>query len=324
MTERKDSRWVVILAGGDGVRLAPLTAALYGYGLPKQFAVIADGRSLLQTTVERAAQVAAPQHIVVVVGEPHKAVARAQLSGHPGVTVVVQPRNLGTGPGVLLPLSAITAQDPQAEVAVFPSDHHIPNPKPFLAAVTEAFALTRIYPDLITLLGVVPDQAETDYGWILPDLSLRQSGLGGLRLVRGFVEKPSPQMARWLLEHHALWNSFTMVGRLGAYWALVQRHLPKHARLFAQYARTIGGTDEKSALARLYGTLTPANFSRSVLGPAEGLAMLSVDGSGWCDWGRPERVMRSLAGSPSFIRLQERLQTAGIGELGAAWASRST
>jgi mannose-1-phosphate guanylyltransferase len=324
MVKRKDSRWAVILAAGDGARLAPLTAALYGYGLPKQFAVIDGRRSLLQGTVERVEQVATPQHIVVVVGESHEALARAQLSGHPGVTVIAQPRNIGTGPGVLLPLAGIMARDPEAEVAIFPSDHHIPHPKPFLAAVTEAFANVRIYPDLITLLGVVPDRAETDYGWILPGSRLRQSGSGGLRLVRRFVEKPSPQRAQWLLEHHALWNTFTLVGRLGTYWALARRHLPRHAWLFARYARTIGGAEEKMALASLYGNLPPVDFSRSVLGPAEGLATLSVGQSGWCDWGRPERVMRSLAGTTSLVRLQERLQSAGIGEHGTAWAGRST
>ncbi len=318
MTRRRDSRWVVVLAAGDGTRLAPLTAALYGYGLPKQFAVIDGRRSLLQTTLQRAQQVVAPEHIVVVVGKPHEAVARAQLSSYPEVTLVVQPRNLGTGPGVLLPLAIIRARDPEATVAIFPSDHHMSSPRSFLAAVTEAFTTARIYPDLITLLGVVPDRAETDYGWILPGSRLSQSEPGGPWLVRRFVEKPSPQIAMWLLQHHGLWNTFTLVGRLEGFWALARRHVPRHAWLFARYACAIGGADEQKALAWLYRNLEPADFSRSVLEPAENLATLSVAGSGWCDWGRPERVMRSLAGTPSLDRLQERLQAARFAAQGAA------
>jgi mannose-1-phosphate guanylyltransferase len=307
---RSDSCWAVILAAGDGTRLAPLTNALYGYGLPKQFAAIDGRRSLLQTTVDRVGRLIPARRTVVVVGEPHESLARSQLAGHPAIEIVVQPKNMGTGPGVLLPLARIMARDPRAQVAIFPSDHHIPNPGPFLEAVEEALGLARAHPDLITLLGVVPDRAETDYGWILPGEDLPDSGRPGFRLVRKFVEKPAARTAQWLLAHHALWNTFTLVGQLRAYWGLARAHLPRHAQLFERYARTIGQADERMAVRWLYDRLAPADFSRSVLGAAQGLATVAVGDSGWCDWGRPDRVMRSLAGTPSAGRLLERMQHA--------------
>ena len=74
MTERP---YVVVLAGGEGSRLAQLTRALYGTDLPKQFAVLADERSLLQTTIERALNLTTLDRISVVVTAHHEAVARA-------------------------------------------------------------------------------------------------------------------------------------------------------------------------------------------------------------------------------------------------------
>ena len=317
MKRRAESLWGVILAAGDGARLAPLTSALYGHGVPKQFAAIDGRRSLMQMTVERVSDLVAPQRTLVVVGESHESVARAQLARHPGVEVIVQPRNIGTGPGVLLPLAWILRRHPSAEVAVFPSDHYIPNPGPFLHAVEEALAVVRAHPDLITMLGVVPDRVETDYGYVLTGVKVSGMADGGVRLVRKFVEKPSAQAARWLLEHHALWNTFTLVGSVVTCWGLARKCLPRHARLFERYAGMIGGPDEKAALAALYERLSPADFSRAVLEHATNLAAVPVEDSGWCDWGRPERVIRSLAGTALLEQLQQRMSwrgSAGVSE----------
>lgn len=311
MRRRVDSLWGVILAAGDGARLAPLTSALYGHDVPKQFAAIDGRRSLMQMTVERVSDLVAPDRTLVVVGECHESVARAQLVHYPGVELIVQPRNVGTGPGVLLPLAWILGKDPSAEVAVFPSDHHIPNPEPFLQAVEAALAVVRAHPDLITMLGVVPDRAETDYGYVLPGVKVSGTAHGGARLVRKFVEKPSAQAARQLLEHHSLWNTFTLVGSLPTYWGLARTCLPRHTHLFERYAGMIGGPHEKAAIFALYEKLSAADFSRSVLARATNLAAVPVENSGWCDWGRPERVIRSLAGTAVLEQLQHRMRWGG-------------
>src|SRR6267378_7364006 len=124
--------WAVVLAAGDGARLRPLTRRLYGEELPKQFAAIEDERSLIQVTLDRLATHFAPERTVVVVGKSHEAVARRQLRGYEGIDVVVQPRNLGTGPGLLLPLARVRARDHGARVAVFPADHYVSRPRQLL------------------------------------------------------------------------------------------------------------------------------------------------------------------------------------------------
>lgn len=159
----EDRLYAVVLAGGEGKRLAPLTSALYGRDLPKQFAVLDGERSLLQATLERIAPLAPPSRTVVVVGREHGDLAAEQLRPFPGVILVRQPRNLDTGPGVLLPLARLLAVDPGAQVAIFPADHHVPNPGPFQRAAGEA-ALAGPDGGGITLLGAVPDGPETEYG----------------------------------------------------------------------------------------------------------------------------------------------------------------
>ena len=120
--------WAVVLAAGEGRRLASLTGALYGQQLPKQFAVLDGEQSLLQATMERIAPLVPARRTAVVVAAEHEVLCRRQLRPRAGAAVLAQPRNLDTGPGILLPLAWLRARDPRATVAIFPSDHFVADP----------------------------------------------------------------------------------------------------------------------------------------------------------------------------------------------------
>lgn len=308
-TEHTNRTWAVVLAAGEGRRLSSLTAALYGRELPKQFAVLDGARSLLQATLDRIAPLVPPERTVVVVGAEYGAIARAQLRNYPGVELVLQPKNLETGPGILLPLARVLARDPDARVAIFPSDHHVANPAPFLEATRMALAACDAAPELVTLLGVVPDRPETEYGWILPGTAVAELGETGLRDVLRFVEKPEADVAHGLLARGGLWNTFVSVARLSALWGLATRHLPEHVAHFARYASAVRTDGEAEVLQAIYEQMTPANFSRAVLERADSLSVLAVAGCGWSDWGTPERVYQSLAGLGRLDALRRRIAT---------------
>lgn len=297
-----ESPYVIILAGGEGQRLAPLTRALYGTDLPKQFAVLAGERSLLQTTIERAAALTTLDRISVVVTAHHEPIARAQIAPYPGVELVVQPRNLDTGPGLLLPLVRILARARSARVVFLPSDHHVANAAPVANALHHA--AEDGLDDRISLLGVTPTGPEVEYGWIVR--GARVGGTSGYT-VRRFHEKPSHAVAEQLWQRGGLWNTFISAGPARRFWSLSQRYLPRHTERLERYAAAIGTTGEAGALHAAYDGMEPANFSREVLSQADALAVLPVTGSGWCDWGSPQRVLASLAGTDGHARLVERM-----------------
>lgn len=301
MTESK-SPHVIVLAGGDGQRLAPLTRALYGTDLPKQFAVLAGERSLLQTTIDRAAELTTPERISVVVTAHHEPLAQAQLAPYPGVELVVQPSNLDTGPGLLLPLVRILARAGDARVVFLPSDHHVANAAPIAEALGAARA--RGLGDRVALLGVTPTGPEVEYGWIVRGARIgRTAGFA----VRRFHEKPTRALAEALWRSGGLWNTFISTGSAGRFWELAQRCLPIHVRRLECYAGAIGGPGERPALHAAYEGMPPANFSRAVLAHAGALAVVPVTGSGWSDWGSPQRVFASLAGTDGHARLVARI-----------------
>ncbi|HUJ59026.1 MAG TPA: sugar phosphate nucleotidyltransferase [Kofleriaceae bacterium] len=304
---------MVVLAGGEGSRLQPLTRALYGRAVPKQFAVIAGERSLMQSTIERALELTTPDRISVVVTAHHESIAREQVADYPGVELVIQPHNLDTGPGLLLPLIRILSISPEAHVVFFPSDHYVPHATPLVEALRGAAR------DAITLVGVEPDGPEVEYGWIVPG----ERTTGASHRVERFHEKPAPQLAEHLYQRGGLWNTFILAGPVMRFWELARRHLPDHAAALETYAASIGGLAEALALLAAYRVMPKANFSRDLLAEAESLSVIAVRGTGWSDWGAPARVFASLAGTPDHDRLVERIREPATRPYGGADDARS-
>jgi mannose-1-phosphate guanylyltransferase len=304
--QRPGTQWAIILAAGEGTRLAAVTRALYGHELPKQFAALDSDRTLLQLTMDRVALLAPAERTVVVVAEGYADLARSQLAAYPGVEVVAQPANVGTGPGVLLPLAHVQARDPDAEVAIFPSDHHVRRWGAFAEAVRWAADVAPTTASGVALLGAAADRPASDLGWIV-----RGGRLGGeigrAWRVQRFVEKPPESVARLLLGTGGLWNTMVLAGAGRALWQLARAHIPRQTDLFDQYLAEGAGPGPRD---RLYRQLAPADFSRDVLQRAEGLAVVPLVDAGWCDCGTPERLFELLREAPEMEDALLRLQTA--------------
>ena len=127
----------IILAGGEGERLRPFIRQLRGGLLPKQYVNFIGTRSMLEHTFHRTEKLIPPERLFTVVSRNHLSYpeVRQQLSSRPLDTVVVQPVNRETGPGILLPLMHIYKRFPESTVAVFPSDHFIVEEELFMAHV---------------------------------------------------------------------------------------------------------------------------------------------------------------------------------------------
>ena len=117
----------IVLAGGDGKRLRPLIQRLHGDSLPKQYMNFTGKRSMLEHTFRRAEKLIASDNLFTVVDAHHLKFphVRRQLSSRPRGSVVVQPENKETGPGLLLPLIHLYKSNPESSVVVFPADHFI-------------------------------------------------------------------------------------------------------------------------------------------------------------------------------------------------------
>lgn len=281
--------WVIVLAAGQGVRLSQLTTAAGGQVVPKQFCSLRGGDSFLEATLARAERLVPRTRIVVVVAAEHAVWWRSQLGHLPPANVVVQPRNRGTAPGLLLPLLTILGRDPEASVLVLPSDHFVADEAGFAVWLQSALAGVVRGAAAIVLVGVAAEAPTSDYGWIVP------AGTAGIRPVVAFVEKPPTAQAERLMANGAVWNTFIFAARGHALTALAETCRPGLVAGLRS-AMVLGG----ESLSRLYDTLPSIDLSREVLQRApDHLHVLTAPACGWTDLGTPERVARCLAGLPA-------------------------
>jgi mannose-1-phosphate guanylyltransferase len=296
---------VVILAGGDGLRLRPLVRELTGEDRPKQFAEIVGGDSLLAQTRRRAALLVGPEHTQIVLTRRHATYYQGMMSGAAAPSFVIQPENRGTATAVLYALLRDARRRPRGPVVVLPSDHWVSDDAAFMAHVALALAAVEERPDLVVLLGIAPTRPETGYGWIEPSGPIFESSTN-LRAVRSFVEKPSLEVATLLQRQGFLWNSFVVVGELQSLLLLFALALPALTNSFLPVWKALGSSSEYEAIERLYRDLPGADFSRDVLTrQPEMLAVLPVTGVSWDDLGDPARVLavrEKAASRPSSYR----------------------
>ncbi|HOD85947.1 MAG TPA: mannose-1-phosphate guanylyltransferase/mannose-6-phosphate isomerase [Methanoculleus sp.] len=214
----------IILAGGSGTRLFPLSREHY----PKQFIPLLDDESLFQNTVKRALLLSTPQEITIVTNAEHRFLVRDHLAAIGcDCRVLVEPVGRNTLPAIYYGVKEITRENGPDTVAVLPSDHLITATGEFQEAFRRA---ERFAKDYLVVFGVRPTTPHTGYGYIRPGESL---GDGGAR-VDAFVEKPDLETARSYVADGYLWNSGMFCFDAGLFLSECEVCAPEVVRAFEQ------------------------------------------------------------------------------------------
>ena len=191
--EKDQTRYAIILAGGDGRRLSEVTRRITGDFTPKQFCPVIGNTSLLEQTHLRVSLAVDEDHILTVLTRPQERHYRHLLKNILPENLVIQPENRGTAPAILYALLRLSRVARDAYVAVFPSDHFVSNDREFMRHVDLAFDAIGSRPEMTVLLGITPHAVESGYGWIEPgELVFRRAPLFR---VRRFWEKPRSEIA---------------------------------------------------------------------------------------------------------------------------------
>ncbi len=290
----------VILAGGSGTRLWPLSRA----GFPKQFLCLDGRHSLFQQTVLRLRVLQSEAVPPLVVGnDEHRFLVLEQLREmgvEPG-PLLLEPLGRNTAPALSLAALAAMSEGADPVLVVSPADHVVRDEAAFGAAVL--LAVQQAEQDRIVILGVTPTRPETGYGYIQTgaavDANPGRDGLVPALTVQRFVEKPdAATAARYLAEGDYRWNAGMFVLKASVWLQALERFRPDMATACraAWAARSVDAAFVRPGQAE-FAAIPAESIDCAVMencpGSEQAIEMVALD-AGWSDLGAWDAVWDAL------------------------------
>ena len=249
-------RYVVILAGGSGKRLWPLSRK----GMPKQLLKLVGDRSLLRIAFDRLESVVPPNQIFVCTGADFADVVAAELPEMPVENILGEPMGRDSLNAVAWPAAVIAERDPDAVIAMVAADHIIRPEREFAAAVNKAFEVAEGDGDALVTFGVVPTAPHTGYGYLQRGADV--DGYDGVCEVAQFREKPDWQTAeKYVSSGDYWWNSGMFVWQAKTVLAQIEALVPDCHKIVTELAA------HPERLHELFGRLPKISVDYAIMEP---------------------------------------------------------
>jgi mannose-1-phosphate guanylyltransferase / mannose-6-phosphate isomerase len=271
------NRYALILCGGSGTRLWPLSRTLR----PKQLLALNGKKTLLQQTAERLLAHVPASNLFTVTHEDHKFEVKGQLlevAEDAVANVLAEPCARNTLPAIAWAVDQIHQKDPHAIIGVFASDHAIDNEPAFLDAWIKAEIAAE--DGYLVLLGIKPHEPATGYGYIKPSKMIAEGSMPVFEVAQ-FVEKPALETAKQYVADGYLWNSGMFVFKASTFMQLFKQYQPEMAKQLNEM------TAEN--FAETYVNFENISIDYGLAEKADKVAVVPVD-MAWSDLGSWESI----------------------------------
>jgi mannose-1-phosphate guanylyltransferase len=275
-----DHTYAVIMAGGGGTRLWPVSRRNH----PKQIISLIEENSLFQGTLERLEGIFPSERILVVTVAEQFEKLKEQASHLPDENFLLEPAPRGTASVVGLAAKVLQKRDPQAVMAVLPSDHFIRNKDLFYLILRVAVDVAE--KEYLVTLGITPTYPATVYGYIQRGELLAEKFAYPAYQVLKFKEKPDDKQARQMLaSHDHSWNSGMFMWRADTILNEISRQMPDLYAALTQIGTAWGTDEQDTVLMDLWPGLKNETIDYGVMENAEKVAVLPAGGLEWSDIG---------------------------------------
>ena len=286
-----DHYYAVIMAGGGGTRLWPLSRRQ----TPKQLLNLFDDRSLFQTSVDRLRGVFPPERILVVTVKDQAPALQRQCPEIPVRNFLIEPMPRGTASVVGLAAAVLRSRDPEAVMAILTADHFIGNEDRFRELLRAAHAVA--LDGYLVTLGIEPTFPATGVGYVQRGEKIGQYNGVDVYHVIGFKEKPGESQAVSMLQSgdHA-WNSGMFFWQVERILVEFEVQMPDLASRLEEIGQTWGTSAGDDVLNRLWPGFRSETIDYGIMECAHNVAMLPASGLSWSDVGSWDSLFDLLDG----------------------------
>lgn len=267
----------IILAGGSGSRLWPLSRELY----PKQLLNLNSDKSLLQSTFERLNCFMPAKNIISITNTKHTSSVRLQLENIADrITVLSEPLSKNTAPAIALATKYIQqssiADEDDPVILVVPSDHLIENSEKFLETVKKGEKIAQ--EGYIVTFGIEPHYPETGYGYI--NVLTNEAILDGFK-VKEFVEKPDSETAQKYIDAKTyFWNSGIFMFKASTMIEQIKKLAPEISKIMEEF----NFSDSEKIEYNLFDKMPSISIDYAIMEKSDKIALVKLE-SDWSDLG---------------------------------------
>lgn len=287
----KNNFYIVIMAGGSGTRLWPISRA----NLPKQFHKLSSNeKSLLQETYDRIIDLVPRENIYISVVEDIFKITQEQLPDIPDKNFIIEPEGKNTAPAIGLVAATIFKKDPSAVVVTVASDHTIQKVEEFQKSIKTAAKFVEENPDYLLTIGIKPTEPNTGYGYIKVGRKIENEDTHN---VERFVEKPDLARAKtYLRSGDYLWNASYFIWRASEMLKNFEKYQPKIYEGLREIVKAMGTKEEKEVLKKVYSTFPKEPIEPAIIEKIEHIGVIPAD-LGWSDVGTFDSLYEFLSQS---------------------------
>lgn len=270
-------RHAVIMAGGAGVRLWPLSRR----SRPKQLLKLFEGKSLLRRSYERVASLLAPEQIHIITNQAHLPNVASEIPELPPENLFGEPVGRDTANAVGLASAILDERDPEAVVGIFTADHIISPWDVFGQAVDAAYRAAEEHPDALVTMGIKPTRPDTNFGYVKRGEQISD----GVFEVQKFTEKPNVASAmKYLASGKYYWNSGMFAWRTATILKELEKRIPNSHEAVRKIASAWSSDKRQEVLDELYPGLMKISIDFAVMEHAPKVLVVEM-GCNWVDVG---------------------------------------
>ncbi len=273
-----NNNYVIIMAGGIGSRFWPFSRTNH----PKQFQdILGTGKTLIQQTAERFAEICPKENIYVVTNESYYDLVKEQLPFMENDQILQEPVMRNTAPCIAYATYKIASKNPKANMIVAPADHIITKEEEFVRVVKSAMAVTAKENILVTL-GIKPSRPDTGYGYIQ---YIEGQKKGSLLKIKTFTEKPDLALAKSFIESgDFVWNAGIFIWNAVAIKEKFTKYLPDIGEAFNDLSDVYYTEKEGKKMKEAYFQCRNISIDYGIMEQATKAYVLPAN-FGWSDLG---------------------------------------